>query len=350
MSNEGVSFDSSSFPALSSQSMTPNATPNRNIPGNIGAGAVGSNPLASSGVAFGTDFTSQKDDFPALSAAASTNGGVSSQPKISLKSANEIDANTMFGGLSLNPPSSQVGAESTDPVSKDVRYGLLGLLEVIRMADTDLNSLALGNDLTTFGLNLNSTDCLYPTFSSPVTETRPPAKPVEPSTTPAYSTPSCYLTQPPALKQEQFTKLQLETLFYMFYVLPRDLVQALAAQELCRREWKYHKELCVWIKARSAQEQAQSHPGVQFIYFDLSGWDIKPFNAAAIKSVSNGSVDPANLNMTTALLTEEDVRVTLGDKRGNGVTNLPLGSSSGTTLSASGSSSGVAAAGAVGSK
>jgi hypothetical protein len=36
------------------------------------------------------------------------------------------------------------------------RFGLLGLLSVIRMTDPDLNTLALGTDLTTLGLNLNS--------------------------------------------------------------------------------------------------------------------------------------------------------------------------------------------------
>lgn len=40
-------------------------------------------------------------------------------------------------------------------------YGLLGLLHVIRVTDADLNYLALGTDLTTLGLNLNSPDPLY---------------------------------------------------------------------------------------------------------------------------------------------------------------------------------------------
>lgn len=40
-------------------------------------------------------------------------------------------------------------------------WSLLGLLSVIRMTDADLNYLALGTDLTSLGLNLNSPDCLY---------------------------------------------------------------------------------------------------------------------------------------------------------------------------------------------
>ena len=56
---------------------------------------------------------------------------------------------------------SSIGAGS---MSKEGGYGLSGLLDVIRMTDKDLNILALGSDLTTFGLNLNSSDCLYSSF------------------------------------------------------------------------------------------------------------------------------------------------------------------------------------------
>jgi hypothetical protein len=66
------------------------------------------------------------------------------------------------------------GNESIDKLSRDVSavnldgsggnqqdgapdpYGLLGLLGVIRMTDPDLSMLALGSDLTTLGLDLNT--------------------------------------------------------------------------------------------------------------------------------------------------------------------------------------------------
>jgi CCR4-NOT transcription complex subunit 2 len=43
----------------------------------------------------------------------------------------------------------------------------MGLLGVIRMTDNDLNTLSLGCDLTTLGLNLNTSDKLYNSFLSP---------------------------------------------------------------------------------------------------------------------------------------------------------------------------------------
>lgn len=52
------------------------------------------------------------------------------------------------------------------------QFGMVGLLTFIRAAETDPNlvSLALGQDLTALGLNLNSPDNLYPTFGGPWAE------------------------------------------------------------------------------------------------------------------------------------------------------------------------------------
>jgi CCR4-NOT transcription complex subunit 2 len=50
------------------------------------------------------------------------------------------------------------------------RYGLLGLLQVIRMTDQDLTMLALGTDLTSLGLNLNSPEQLYKSMVSPLSD------------------------------------------------------------------------------------------------------------------------------------------------------------------------------------
>jgi len=43
---------------------------------------------------------------------------------------------------------------SPDPAAE--QFGMVGLLSVVRMTNPDLNLLALGTDLTSLGLNLNS--------------------------------------------------------------------------------------------------------------------------------------------------------------------------------------------------
>lgn len=60
---------------------------------------------------------------------------------------------------------------------------------------------------------------LYATFASPWAE--------EPATPePQFTLPSCYYLQPPPLKPMHLKNFQLETLFYIFYAMPQDVLQA----------------------------------------------------------------------------------------------------------------------------
>ena len=53
------------------------------------------------------------------------------------------------------------GGAAAVSVGSESRYGILGLLDVIRMTNPFMNVLALGQDLTAMGLNMNSTESLY---------------------------------------------------------------------------------------------------------------------------------------------------------------------------------------------
>ncbi|KAK8596415.1 hypothetical protein V6N13_001044 [Hibiscus sabdariffa] len=120
-------------------------------------------------------------------------------------------------------------------------FGILGLQSVIKMTDPDLTSLALGIDLTTLGLNLNSSENLHKIFSSPWSDE--PAK-----GDPEFTVPQCYYAkQPPALHQGYFSKFTVDTLFYIFYSMPKDEAQLYAANELYNRGWFYHKEHRTWF-------------------------------------------------------------------------------------------------------
>ncbi|CAH8297303.1 unnamed protein product [Eruca vesicaria subsp. sativa] len=120
-------------------------------------------------------------------------------------------------------------------------FCLLGLLEVLNGSNPELTSLALGIDLTTLGLDLNSTGNLYKTFASPWTNE--PAK-----TEVEFTVPSCYYaTPPPPLTRASFKRFSYELLFYTFYSMPKDQAQLYAADELYERGWFYHKELRLWL-------------------------------------------------------------------------------------------------------
>jgi hypothetical protein len=176
---------------------------------------------------------------------------------------------------------SQQSSSSSQPSTKEVQYGLGGLIDVIKMSDKDLSALALGVDLLTLGLNLNSQDCLYSYFNSPFAD--------QPSDMQhQFVTPQCYLMHPPSFKPDHLSKYQLETLFYMFFTAPRDIKQAVAAQELYRREWRYHGELMIWLKPRGQQELMLGHPDVPFQYFDVATWEARLFTNNSRGNIADG--------------------------------------------------------------
>jgi CCR4-NOT transcription complex subunit 2 len=205
----------------------------------------------------------------------------------SLTNSGGFQSNSFLSNLSMNQ--SQSSGPATAATSKDSKYGLLGLLnDVLRASDKDSQQLSLGADLTTFGLNLSASENLYPTFISPFTENMLDEKP--------YKVPACYLAPSASLKAEHITKFSVETLFYMFYLMPKDVFQSLAALELYRREWRYHGELKVWLKPRTQQEMLQAHPQVHFVYFDPKSFEARLFNATGRGNLSPG------------IVSEEDIR------------------------------------------
>ncbi len=172
----------------------------------------------------------------------------------------------------------------------------------ITVISKDGYALALGTDLTTFGLNLNATEVLFPTFTSPFQESGTDEV--------QYKIPASYQMNATTIKLDHFRKFQIETLFYMFYQMPKDIFQALAAQELYKRDWRYHGELKVWLKPRTQQELLQGHPTVQFLYFDIKSFETRLFNA----QIRGG-------NLLAGIIPEEEIRV-----RGPG--GGPIGESS----------------------
>jgi hypothetical protein len=90
--------------------------------------------------------------------------------------ANGTKSGSVGGGGSSNPSSSSVAATATtgadgaagSAINSD--FGLLGLLSIIRMTDSDRNALALGDDLAALGLDMKSKDKLTDTFGGPFTD------------------------------------------------------------------------------------------------------------------------------------------------------------------------------------
>ncbi|XP_065834443.1 CCR4-NOT transcription complex subunit 2-like [Oscarella lobularis] len=154
------------------------------------------------------------------------------------------------------------------------QFGMLGLLTFIRAAETDHNlvALALGSDLTTLGLNLNSAESLYTMFASPFAEA--PLRPQDVD----YTVPPEYLTS--AFIRDKLAGLKLnrygeDLLFYLYYSSGGDLMQLAAAAELYQREWRYHKEERAWVThVQGAEPTVKTHTYEQgrYCFFDVNSW------------------------------------------------------------------------------
>eukprot|EP00842_Homolaphlyctis_polyrhiza_P004240 jgi/Hompol1/4817/HPOL_003924-RA len=176
------------------------------------------------------------------------------------------------GTLSSGPPPGVLPTASQ--IAPSERFGLNGLLDVIRMTSEDVSMLALGCDLTSLGLNLNSPDPIYSTFMTPFSSD--PAHLAEPQ----FTLPSCYLAKnlssAPSAIMSKLTILSDETLFYIFYTFTCDVLQEASAQELYNRLWRYHKELRLWLcKDITNGEPFAKGNGYErgiYIFFDPSTW------------------------------------------------------------------------------
>lgn len=155
------------------------------------------------------------------------------------------------------------------------KFGLLGLIDLVRMTNEDLSTLSLGTDLSALGLNLNGSEHIYQSFMSPFSDQ--PMTGAEPEFTLSlvYSLPQV---------TPKMASYSDETLFYIFYAFPRDAMQEAAAQELYGRSWRYHKELKLWLSKDAAmvcfnnfylKETTIKGPGCErgvYVFFDPSTW------------------------------------------------------------------------------
>lgn len=152
------------------------------------------------------------------------------------------------------------------------RFGLPGLLARLSPDSPDHSNLAIGQDLTALGLDLNRPDNspLWPTFGTPFAEAN--ARPVIPE----FTLPAAYtVTNVPPLA-EKMPSFSDETLFAIFYQYPRDIHQEIAAGELYSRDWRWHKELRQWMMKdpnfgapmRINEKQERGY----YVFFDVNNW------------------------------------------------------------------------------
>ena len=154
------------------------------------------------------------------------------------------------------------------------QFGMIGLLTFIRAAETEPNlvTLALGSDLTTLGLNLNSTESLYHTFGSPFSDTTCKPHEIDFYAPQEYLISSYIRDKLPQMKLGRYSE---DLLFYLYYTNCGDILQLAAAAELYARDWRYHKDERVWITRFPGMEpqiKTNTYERGTYYYFHLAGW------------------------------------------------------------------------------
>lgn len=180
------------------------------------------------------------------------------------KSSNSKGVQISNDGRVTNIPASMV----TD------QFGMIGLLAFLRAAETDPNlaSVTFGTDLTALGLNLTATEKLHPSFAGPWSDQPLRVHEID------YPVPSEYLVN--SSIRDKLTPITLkryheETIFFLFYMFPNDMLQIAAAIELYSREWRYHKEEKVWITRApgiAPSEKTNSYERGTYLIFDSHLW------------------------------------------------------------------------------
>ncbi|KAF2671366.1 hypothetical protein BT63DRAFT_423572 [Microthyrium microscopicum] len=160
---------------------------------------------------------------------------------------NQTDALNM---AAPQPTRRQVSGQSSkkrlSEMTPQERNGLVGLAAKLDPDHPDFSQLAAGHDLTQLGLELNRPDStpLYATFATPF---GPPNQAQRPAV-PDFTLPSAYRVQNVPPLHTKIPSMSDEGLMAVFYTMPRDLAQEMAAQELYNRDWRWHMRHRIWLQ------------------------------------------------------------------------------------------------------
>lgn len=166
--------------------------------------------------------------------------------------------------LALQPP-------ETLPMEK---FGLRGISSLLKPDDTEQANFAIGQDLNLVGLDLMGKQEILKTLASPWQETS--RLEVEPYFSLDESILQKNIVPEPEPCDTKILSFVDETLFYIFYTKPRDTLQEYAARELVARNWRYHRDIQVWLTKDSNVEPVLISPDVErgvYIFFDPHNWE-----------------------------------------------------------------------------
>ena len=139
-------------------------------------------------------------------------------------------------------------ADNTSDKGKDTEDGLEGLMETLRDSTRWEHLLAVGLDLEGFDLPLSQPDPIILSYKSPFSKRDSSDSSTTTLLDGSTLIPPCYVIPniPPATSK--VTCFSEDSLFYIFYSMPRDRLQELVARELTlNRGWRFWTSEKLWV-------------------------------------------------------------------------------------------------------
>jgi CCR4-NOT transcription complex subunit 2 len=175
-------------------------------------------------------------------------------------------------------------------------------------------------DLNSLGIAVSSSEQLHLGFGSPWMDSSsnpqqqqqqqgggaqpPPQQQQQFRLQPEFRIPECYYVTAPVIKYTLFQKLHLETLFYVFYSMPRDVLQVAAARELNSRDWRYHKPTQQWL-TRVQGTEPKAVPGLPKGAAERGSYQIWNVERWCMERVDNFTLTLTDLEDTTATVQQQ---------------------------------------------
>jgi CCR4-NOT transcription complex subunit 2 len=159
-------------------------------------------------------------------------------------------------------------------MSERDRFSLPGLMAMKTGPSADARSITQGQDIHNLGLDLRQATPLHTTFMSPfAAQGSAPPRPLETD----FTLPDCYNVHNVIPLDQRINGFSEETLLYIFYSMPRDIMQEMVAEELMGRKWRFHKTEKMWLtRDEQAPAPVELEPGVResgtYLWWDYRSW------------------------------------------------------------------------------
>ena len=184
----------------------------------------------------------------------------------------------MTSPISGDQAAAQNLEETLNNMSSRDRWGLAGFFASYQ--DPATQRLMRGQDLNTLGPRLDSSEPLHQRFLGPFATEGSVPRPLKSD----YVLPACYEIKNIVPLPQRVNSFTEETLFYIFYTMPRDIMQEIVAEELMGRKWRFHIPLRLWLtRDENAPPPVEVEPGVSesgtYLWWIPNAWrrERRPF-------------------------------------------------------------------------